>query len=217
MNERVRQIVAVIDSLDLVPEPIEQRKLPEPDSGQVIVEQLGRGRDLLARPAREREVMPRSSRAQSSWPGVLCSRPSSAPRMRRRSPRSKAARGPRESRSRARPGRGTRTRARMRATLGREAGSLEPAKDRRVLLHAGERPRSGKHSSHPARPVPTIDPKHPEVERHHVSHLDAVAILQMPAQTVRAQWFKHPSRTIPAGRLSRQWPRPPAWVARTRW
>ena len=50
VHERVGQIVAVIGLLDLVPKPIEQRQLPDSDSGQVVVEQFGRGGDLLARP-----------------------------------------------------------------------------------------------------------------------------------------------------------------------
>jgi len=85
------------------------------------------------------------------------------------------------------------------ATLSREASSLEPAQDRRVLLHAGERPLRREHSRHPARTVLTIDPEHPEIERDHRSNLDAVALLQMLVQTINARWFKHPPRTIPAG------------------
>ncbi len=63
MHERVREIVAVVRSRDLVAQAIEQRQLPDPDVGQVILEQLGRGRDFLPRPTREREVMPCASRA----------------------------------------------------------------------------------------------------------------------------------------------------------
>ncbi len=64
MHERVWQVVAVIDASDLVPEPVQQRQLAEPDLGQMVLEQLGRGGKLFAWPARKREVMPRSSRAR---------------------------------------------------------------------------------------------------------------------------------------------------------
>ncbi len=86
---------------------------------------------------------------------------------------------------------------RMRATLSRKARSLERSKDRRILLHADERARRRKDSCYPTRPVPMIDPKHAAVERRHLGQVDAVATLQMPPQTVHAQWFEHPSRTIP--------------------
>ncbi len=63
MHERVWQIVAVIRASDLVPKPVEQRQLADPDLRQMVLEQLGRGGQLFARPASKGEVMPRSSRA----------------------------------------------------------------------------------------------------------------------------------------------------------
>jgi chromate reductase, NAD(P)H dehydrogenase (quinone) len=86
----------------------------------------------------------------------------------------------------------------MRATLGRKAGSLEGSKHLRVLLHAHERPLTVKHACHPTRAVATIDPEHSEVEPRDLAYLDAVAILQMPRQTVHAQGFEHPPPTIPS-------------------
>jgi hypothetical protein len=53
MDERVRQILAVIDPLDRLPKPIKHRQLPGRHLIDCVFEQLLRGGDLLARTACE--------------------------------------------------------------------------------------------------------------------------------------------------------------------
>jgi hypothetical protein len=196
VHERVRQIVAGIGSRHLVSQAIEQRQLADPDLGEMIVQQFGRGCDLLARATREREVMPRSSGADTGR-RVCVQAPQQGAQDRRRPPRPQLPVVLQKAGHEHTLALELGHRLGMRATLSWEAGALQRPKERCILTHAGRRP-PGKDSCHPPRAVPMVDPDHPDVERRHLRHLDPVAALQMPLQTVQAQWFTHPSGTITA-------------------